>query len=123
VAVTTQAIVLWQGDRITLNYTVRNPDGSAKDLSGLVVRWAFQALTKSGKIADGAALLDKDSAGSEVTILGGTAGRVDVIIVEGETSSYLGNYVAQLRVVDPGNTQPVVSAENCILVKKSIPNA
>lgn len=85
------------GESLTQEFTIEQPDGSAKDISGATVTWE---LVPDEGDDSGEAILDDGDSGVSVTIVDGPNGRVDVAIGQDLTTDRGGQRDWQRLTVD-----------------------
>lgn len=95
-----------QGDALDLNVTVRNPDGSAKDLSGHGdIVWL---LKHDQSHDDGNAILEKTESGGGITVNTPSDGTLTVSIETDDTADVSGTKYHLLRVTDSNGDRVTV---------------
>lgn len=85
---------------------VQNPDGTALDLTGAVLRW----IAKRAKFDSSPIVMDKDSTNiAEIEIPAGTGGVATIFVVGADTQGFTGDerFFWDLYVTKGGDTQRV----------------
>ena len=80
------------GDSITLNLTIKDSAGDVVDLTGFTAKWSAQ------KFYHSATKITK-TVGSGITIIDATAGRLNVVIAQGEITR-VGLWFHDLELID-----------------------
>ena len=103
-----QTFQIRQGEDYTLEFTVRNRDGSAKDLTGAGVRWVLSESVDSGqKILK--------TVGGGITIPVGTDGKFEVALDDGDTSGLDGKYHHEAEVTDSDAKIQIVGVGSALI--------
>lgn len=95
------------GDTLALDFTLRDVDGDAADLTGAVIKWGVAA-GKPGDAVFDSPLLVKSTATSGVTITDAVNGKVAVRVNRGEFTG-VGNFVHELEVTLVGGESYTVA--------------
>lgn len=127
-AVITLIDIMWAGNRRLLRFTVTDEDGSgAKDLTGLIVKFALARFDTSGNPVKSNPLIDKRSdTSSDVTITTPLSGIVEVVLVPADTASITpvpAAYYMELEVFNASNADPVVVATGTLTINRNVDNA
>lgn len=93
---TAQNFEIYKGDDLTLQVTVKNADGTAKDLTGATIKWQLSTGVNATP-----ALISKQN-GSGITITDAVNGIFEVAIAQADTSSLAAKdtYYHEAEVVD-----------------------
>lgn len=126
-AVKNQTDEAWVNNPHTQEFTVTE-GGSAKNLSGLVVRWGMVQLSASGDFAVSPLVLDYSTGTGEVVIVDAPNGRVDVNIPAADTASLSPpaaglKFYFELEVFDAGGANGVVVATGTLTLLPNLVNA
>lgn len=105
-AIINNDILMYQKENKSLVFTITNSDGTPKDMTGGSVKFVI--------IKDGVVKLTK-IVGNGILI---NNNKITVLIEQADTSSMMGKFSYELRLVDIDN-KSVVSALGDILIKKS----
>jgi hypothetical protein len=112
---TSQNFTLYQGDDLVLQVTVKNPDGTVKDLTGASsIKWAM------AKAAKGTALLSK-TLGAGITNAAPLTGVFEVTIAQGDTPTIAaGAYYHEAELVDAAGKKSTVLVGTATIVQALI---
>ncbi|MEE8551512.1 MAG: hypothetical protein V3T08_09705 [Gemmatimonadota bacterium] len=110
-AVQNPTIEIFSGDTKRLNYTVRDANGAAIDITGGTFRWGLSKLSQEalgeGKVKpQGDALVTK-TLGLGITLTAPTLGQLRVTLDPADTASLKGDFYHELEMVLAGATSTV----------------
>ena len=116
---------MFAGNKRVQRFTIEDEDagdGSAKDLTGLTVKWILTNVDKKGT-PTATPLLDKASTGPDVSVTDAANGIVEVTIQKADTSGFsAGNYYFEVEVFD-GSGDPVVTSTGTLRIFPNVTNA
>jgi hypothetical protein len=114
---------MWAGNKRVLAYTVEDSDagdGSAKDLTGLTVKWALSKMSSDGTYST-TAILEKATGGNGITVTDAAAGELEVDLDAADTSDLAGDYYFELEVYD-ATPEGVVVATGTLTINRNVVN-
>jgi len=122
-AVANQRFTIYQGNKLTLDFSVVDDEGVAFSLVGYGARFAMSELD-SNNDASATPIVDKnDDTPTDVAITDAGAGEVSVYLVGVDTEDLIGDYHFELEITDDADDESIVVAEGTVTVKRNIANA
>lgn len=97
-----QSFRMHQGDDLTLTFTVRNRDGSVKDITGAGVRWMLSDDAQSSPRVS-------KTVGGGITIPTGTDGKFEVTLDANDTGGLDGEFRQEAEVTESTGPSQVVA--------------
>lgn len=95
---------MYAGDYITMEFTAKEENGSALNLTGLTLKWSL------GRKSEGPALLTKTD-GAGITVTDAAAGKFTVTLDPQDTLKFNGDYYHEAKAFDGTRPYTIFAGE------------